>query len=637
MGMVKEFLLAHGEKIVFAVVAVFALWGILSNLMGGGYGVDLQPEEVRGQLSRITRHMKRTEAQQEPEPVYQAAEQVRAILNSYTMEIWQSDGWDGSVYTAPPPPYNPPVIIPPSERKAPPAENIPRIDAPRQMQARVGGQRIAIAFQAGELTQWCEELRAAVWRKRVGEGRAEADWEAVRARQMRRKRTGPVPAGEEEEPVVEDGGGLLGRMIDESDEETEPGEQMESEEVERSTETLSPQEVEERFLAALKDREAARREDVEALVDPASVRPAAWGAPIARELEGTARKPDLDALLSGEQSVAATPGYEPGDGVSRMWFSFVDEDIEENAVYRYRAVLYAVPKPLPDDVVLDEEGERKRAYDYYHPFLRMGHARRAILTDEFREQLAEQREFYLENATSVARPLEFPPLQRVKEIREDPEGNMVDWWDLPEDTPEERWQQLSEGPAFGQFAWSEFLLTPVRTRMTFSSVAMTVVFMEVTVATELGEAVSERFQVRQPELPPEAAEMEFKPDDREQLLDMYPPDEVQATPIGEVRRVGGVEYDFRTGWGLVDIRKCTTLVKQYRMVPRHREDGSPVRDEDGNPVMQKEYTTQRTLDANFLVLRELDVPDDRPPRFRTLLRPAGRNEEVEVVDWNPGE
>ena len=92
-----------------------------------------------------------------------------------------------------------------------------------------------------------------------------------------------------------------------------------------------------------------------------------------------------------------------------------------------------------------------------------------------------------------------------------------------------------------------------------------------------------------------------------------------ATPIGAVATRGKQEIDFRTNWGLVDVRDAR--VTRQRVKPN-----------DGSPVGRPQVRTGR-----YVVIRELEAPAGRDPQYRRLLVgvPAKRVDEVEEIEWEP--
>jgi hypothetical protein len=177
--------------------------------------------------------------------------------------------------------------------------------------------------------------------------------------------------------------------------------------------------------------------------------------------------------------------------------------------------------------------------------------------------------------------------------------------------------------------------------------------IQITIRTETGETLKKSYSVTPPRLPRPLTLRDLVKTDasgnviRENGLPVrLDPEAIYAklkpfaaTPIGQRE---SEKRDFRTGWGLVDIRRCVVSVQKYSLVPVKRE-GDEVLDEEGNPVLEWEKRgSPLAREEDYLVVRELDPPEGQAPRYKRVPRVIKRGDEkkedvryVRTYDWEP--
>ncbi|MBN1256660.1 MAG: hypothetical protein JXA52_03020 [Planctomycetes bacterium] len=665
MGQVKLFLLAHAEKLVLAIVAIFAIWSIAANIFSdANQGFD--PDKISANISRIDSHLKKDERWIEIKDPETADSRVETILQKDDTEIWLSQGWDAPLYVSPPA-RNQRTRIPIIEDYfAPPMAYISRIDMPTNLHVKAGAGRVAIVFQEGPLTQWREGVSAAIFRKAVGMGREDADMDKVYQRQ--RERAGELPAREgsiapgappapggmpppeyiSPSPVYDPNRGLMippgGRSPGMTIPSVGPGlRSNQDEDMLSSEERLAKIRVEKNVESeTIKTQEEAAKEDLEALLDKEIKIEEKWEE-VVRDLKGIEVQPDIDAVLT-EAAIAKTNPLADETAPDRKWFYFLDKNVKENTIYRYRVVVYAKPKNLPEEVIENADTVAKKKaedkgkttwiepYKYYYPILRMGNLRLALPPTEFGKYLNDEPA----SGSAEAVPLKFEDLEYQQAIVKDAEGNTIDWWSLPavgsDPTPEDVWKKLSTAIGFSQFAWSDYVLTPINTKFELKTVMTGQASIEVEIVDSTGKQRSQRCLIQLPELPPNTQELYLNVDNQAAMTRMYRG--ITPAPIGEEKSLGSTTYDFRTGWGLVDIRKCEITIARYTWVDwitRTKQSSSVT------PISEPKES-----EWEYMVICELEGRGGLPRRYKAQIRDKKLREtpqyyeEIIKIDWNPG-
>ena len=339
MGQLKTFLLAHAEKILLAVVAVIAFWSISSGMFTGA-DTKFNPGDIDRDIAKIESHLRSDQAWIESIDFDKSSTKVENILNAYEKETSRLQGWDGSLYISPPPRRKLVVLNVRDDMRAPPAEYISKIDMPANVHVKAGAGRVAIVFQEGPLTQWCEGASARIYRKTVGVGREDADMDKVY--QLQRERAGdqpdtytsrtpsfsPASTGAARSrnaspamrynPEYNPEAGLYtdGRMPGQAP----PGERGMPRQSQSNIYT--EQDLEEmrseirREAETIAEQEAAAEQDLDKLLDKEVKTEGKW-IRVAKDLKPIDQKPNIDAVLGEEALPAPIPGAEAS---AQKWF-----------------------------------------------------------------------------------------------------------------------------------------------------------------------------------------------------------------------------------------------------------------------------------------------------------------------------
>jgi hypothetical protein len=645
MGTIKAILIAHGEKLGLVLVALFSLWVIAGNLVGG-YDAEIKPDEIEESLETIKAHLNNSKAYKIRPEILRSTKMVAANMKCYRKDEWSANGWD-SFYALPPVPEKIVSVVPKGDEKiyAVEEEIRPRIATPSDVHVKVGGRRMALVFREGMGSRRLKNVRAMVWRKAIGDGKTGAKMGKVYRRQMKRKgidvdllkenrrQGGPgmemdpamMEAGAD--PMARPGRGFGGRAgFSTGDLFGRKSRKKETRKTEYD-ESLSEVEREKKYFEEL---EKASSEDLSDLLDKTTTISSEWEL-VAKDLKGYTEEPDMDKLLEGKRPELEEASDDIADGeYSRKWFYVVEnfdgEKIMENVVYRYRVVIYAQPVGLPEEYLTDER------YKGYVPYVSMGNERVAMFRETFNERLEsiDEKEKY-----APAELLNFEPLVQVAGFTKD-EREITFYERKPAKGKKERKlrEELALQPAYSQFMYSDYVLTPVRTRYDFiSTLGSNNAVFRVEIINDRGRPITENFQVVKPELPPESEKQYRSP------YKKYPMDKVIPVPIGGEKAVKGIKYDFSTGWGLVDIRDCEIETRRYTLQPKLDERGRRIR-KDGEVVMEKKYSSPLTLKWSYVVIREIKGKMGKKPRFKRLLRHRPQfgseksGEDIKAI-WNP--
>lgn len=307
------------------------------------------------------------------------------------------------------------------------------------------------------------------------------------------------------------------------------------------------------------------------------------------DIEAPTVTPDADDVA--EQLKQKIPPYEP------RVFVFLDEDADENTLYRYRMVARVHARDLPEAM---REQEKYRDYD-----LRVENA--DITWKETRAAKGEQKELvrgglaltasqfgdFLAKEKPTQYAVGYQPTNFLH-IRRDPETNMLKGLRNAENRLTKVGVEYRTKPAFSLFTYTDLVLTPVRRRIRLVSVAMDpnsklhTVRLHVIVVTREGEEVKtpRAYALTEPAaantlgwrdwVVVEEVDGNRQPKWKEgrpvlrSWADYYAQrEDLKPVPIGDIQKVGRGEWDFSTGWGLVDVRRCKFRVYRYKRL----EDG----------------------------------------------------------------
>lgn len=619
MAFLKSFLFAHGEKLLLGLVAIFALWSIVGNIIGG-YSDDIKPSEINQNLDKIKQHLSSKKVQREKPEILRSTRIVEDILSAYAEKVKKMDGWE-SFYILPPKPEKQITLVRDDtlgKKYFPPEDYVPSIGAATDLRVEVGGKRVILAFRESEKCRWIQGVRAKIYRKAVGYGVPDADYKAVHSRQLERLGAAAIKMGNTETAGIDenpDAGIFGGRFVNRN-----PGSAVPSE-TEAAGDARNEAEYEKKLL---EEKEMLADQDLNELLKSGTEFNSKWEL-IADDVNPVAGQPDvqnvIEGLLRGEERELTPADRLPEENYQRKWFFYVDDYKEgglvENMVYRYRVVLYAKAADVPEEIKVKNTLKLKK----YIPFVKMGRQRLAMNGTEFKN-FVEKND--VEQKMAKAEYLEFTPLQEITGFNLDDSEKTMLWVDKN--------TSVSEGATYyAQMSYSNYFLTPVRTTFSFlSKFGNDTAMITVTVVDDDGKKVSTNFTVKMPTLPPESAKLLPNP------YQKYPLDKITPTPIGSEKKVNGIIYDFSTGWGLVDIKDCEVLVKPYKLVPKKDETGRTVV-VNGEEVKVKEYTSEIKLNSSYLVVVELESKIkgkrrrfDRIPKYRKSFMP----EDLQYI-WNP--
>ncbi|MHC4884361.1 MAG: hypothetical protein ACYTGH_04675 [Planctomycetota bacterium] len=616
MAQIKAILIAHGEKILLGLVAIFSLYSILGNLLGETKqvgDVTIDPTAIHRDMDTIREHTRSDKAQTEAPEMEDVRKRVLAVRNVGKAPVWMTTGWDGLAYGRLPEPPTVITPVPPKQKGAlqiPEDDYFPIIDAPVNVRVRVGGKRVVVTWEAGPQSQWIENVRAIIWRKAVGEAREGAKSSALEADsddledQPRR-----------EEPT----GGIFGGGAVEEQEEV----------MEAPEEFGRPKDIEELIeaeMAALSSAEDAWELKLKNVLNANSLIKGRWKM-LKAGIEGVSEEPDAELLLAGDPF---TPEEDDRDGeeYEPEHFYFVDDTIEENTVYRYRVILYATPKDLPAEFKEDER------FKWYWPFLRMKEQRLALNKKAVSEYVNAQKKE--KSLGARATQMSFAPLVSDKGVRGEEEEEAASYYWLPKGMKERLVRKSLEGvEGYSPFTWSPYILTPVRTSIRFiSKVGNTMAMFKVRVIDDQGDSHENTFQVKKPVFTPPKGPIKS-------AADYYSkagfPKKVKPAIIGGTKKVRNrdhetVDFDFSTRWGLVDIRECDIEVKRYTLAKKRSKSGKVILDRSEQPVMVRKYKDPVKLPSSYCVLMELK----KGGRLKRLLRHRKNpKEEVTIIDRRP--
>jgi len=404
------------------------------------------------------------------------------------------------------------------------------------------------------------------------------------------------------------------------------------------------------------------------------------------------KRPEADKPRTGETAPPAVPapgpvpvpgpgpgpvpGLEPGPVVPTLpdvgaedletkypkyqdrYFVFLDENVEQNSIYRYRMITYLKANDLPQSV---REKEEHRHYDlrvenadltWMGKVMTKGGERDmvvgvlALTASEITSHLKGERPVrginnYDEKAGTLYQPTGYYYIQRdpatkaIKSFRD--EKNRL--------TPLAAEQKSKD--CFSFFAYTDLVITPQLKTILLATVTeennVATVRFHVKLATPEGPerspvgfslaepegvnaltwkdwvVVEEKDGKRQPKWEGDEPVIRTLAEYYAQVKGLRP------VPIGEPQKRGNKEWDFSTDWGLVDVKRCTFRIYRYRI----REDGK--RELIGGAP---------TLDSRgsyYVVLRSLKKSDQYKRIVYRKPRETGREgEEIRCdVIWEP--
>ncbi|MHC4870466.1 MAG: hypothetical protein ACYTFY_01325 [Planctomycetota bacterium] len=620
MAFIKAFLFSHGEKILLAVVAFFAIWSIAGNLMGD-YSKEIKPDQINEDMEKIKTHLNSSTIQKSKIEILRSTEIVDNILTAHRKELHAIDGWQ-SFYVLPPKPAKMESvdinkILKQGKVFVPPEKYISRIGFAQELRVEVGGKRVVLIFRENDNARWLTGVRAKIFRKAVGYGQGEANYKKVHQKQLDRAGYAAVSLKNDENEEGSESKGMFSNIV-----KTETHEA--GAEDPAVSEGISELEKEKKYFD---DQETVADSDLAELLNSSTAFNSSWEL-VAEDLKPVTEKPDLESLLRGESLELQEAENVPAEEYQSNWFYFVDDykdgGLVENIVYRYMVVLYARGTNVADEMLLKDKNEENKLKNYI-PFVSVGSERLALNNDEFKtfiKKIGEKTTFakaeypeFSELVSSDVFEFESSSEEPVKKL----------WVDNKKVTLEK------DATYYSQMSYSNYFLTPVRTRFQFvSKFGEDTAMMKVYVIDDEGKEISSNFTVKMPVLPPESKKPSRNP------YKKYPLSKFKPAPIGGEKKVKGIIYDFSTGWGLVDIKKCEMVVKPYKLVTKKDKTGRVVTI-NGEEVKEKKYTSELLLNSSYLIIVELKSKiEGKKPRF--MRKPKYRSspvpQDVEYI-WNP--
>jgi len=373
-------------------------------------------------------------------------------------------------------------------------------------------------------------------------------------------------------------------------------------------------------------------------------------SPVAGGAKKSGGLPDLPGPGGAGGEVDLDAKYQPG--VEPVWYAWLDKDIEENSAYRYRMVVYLKGRDIPEELREFEEHKDYQPrienadlswveYNAGNPEPGGFFALRASLFEAFLKS---------EKKTKGAEGMQ--PTEGLEQIARDAKSRLVTELVDLQGNKTARGLEFAKGDGFSLFTYTDIVLAPIEKRIMLSSAsaARTVKGTTLQASFKVGLVSGTETKTSKTYLlgiPDTVKAFNETPD---RMLDWLRKDaagkvvwegdvpariglaeyygrieEVVPTPIGEKETIGAKEWDFSTGWGLVDVRECKVVKSRYKV----GEDGqlSPI----GAPTTSTQY---------YAIIREIK---GEKPRYRRLkIRPpaepaAKEGKEVVKYDylWEP--
>ncbi len=306
------------------------------------------------------------------------------------------------------------------------------------------------------------------------------------------------------------------------------------------------------------------------------------------------------------------PDYEP------QYFVFLDNDVDENTVYRYRMVTWLKARDLPEEI---------KNIDVYKDYnLRVENA---DLTWKVNLNGKEQVEGFFavtasqfNDSLKAEKPVKFIGGKyqpgNYRPIRRDSKNRVMDLQDALGNQTKLGFEMANK-PCFSLFTYTDVVLTPILRRIhlvgtSYSKDGIATVRVHVYLSTQDGyKRTPVSFPVTEPV---EANSLTWRHwvvlgSDKKPLWKDGKPvlksiaeyyAKIRPVPIGGKQKIGNKEWDFSTGWGLVDVNRCKLRVYRYRIVEDEKPQlvgGKPVI-KDGGP-----YVVLRSLNKKKLYRRVL--------------------------------
>jgi hypothetical protein len=591
MNRIKDFLIAHGEKIIGAVILVICLWVIATNLLRdserlivpGGLSEPVDEAAVRRSLEQVREHLQEEEGLSvwESPDVPNATADILAAHAQY-----RRVGPERMIRYLSEVPEIPPRTnfrLAGIADGGEPTAYLTRAAAPVEWEVRAGTAGVVVVCRDNESLNWPDDVRVALYRRAVSRG--EPDLEGIARRRYRHRRApelgeieiegdgrderrgrrdsfyrdAPPPSagGFVEDPHAAYGGWSSRDAFDRDPRaRTAPEEEAEEEEEEESLPTTVPERL-------ARTRELYRT-DLRTLGATSGLG-RGWEQ-VTESMPAFRERPDPETVLE-EAALPPSAAGESGGLAAltyrRRYYAFLDTEVEENTVYQYRMVPYVSYREPPTYVqryLPPEWQPRVEAAGFPEPRL-------AFPVSRLGDWLSAQADAF--GAAAIDQP-PFPAYQ-------DAEGRIV-----ADEAVRAVLPLLNEEPAAGPFTYADLVLTPVDTILLLNAVVSRpaaqgeapelVALLQAVEVDEDGGTSSRSFSISAPAVP------EFGPRDvyvfegedggpargpdgepvLRPLHDIYGGLEgVEPAPIGEGENA--------TDWVLVDLRTCRLRLERFRI------------------------------------------------------------------------
>ncbi len=320
----------------------------------------------------------------------------------------------------------------------------------------------------------------------------------------------------------------------------------------------------------------------------------------------------------------------------RRQYVFVDNNVTENKVYRYRVVLRFKAELPPKEVLEAHPGWALRA-----EVLGMGPAYLGLPERKFGEIMKK------EGATQFVGPFGQWLYPEMKRVERDPELNYVLGLRGADGTLTQLGFDMHK-PVYTDFVYSGVVVTPLTRQISLQNASLMpdpLCTVRVAIADDKGDIQERSFAVSLKDKPRPDIKWHYwlRYDDKKKviwpqpvlnrddmLFDVYEkhlPSGFVPVEIGELDELRKPAVDFRTGWGVVDMRPYKVIRKSYKY-NSNTEEWTPL--------------TPLTQDRVALVLRQIKADEGRPAQYKRVIRKEsdpyegkeGYKTEFEYV-WEP--
>ncbi len=631
MNAIKDFLIAHGEKVVGGIIVVICLWAIATNLfrdserliVPDGLSQPVQEESVSRSLRQVRDHLQDEETKsvwKDPE----VPDVTEDVLEAHAQYLRPIDDPALQFLTEPSEPAPRTTFrvtdLPSGEDGG--DAYLTRTAPPVEWEVRSGEAGVLVVCADNEALNWPAGVRVALYRRRVGSGDADlsasersrlqhrrapelAERMPEEVQQPSRQPTGDIFGSDDPFGGDQTGGGWYGSPGD------TPSPQQPSGETATETE-------EEEVPSTVPERLAKTREtflkDVRVAAGSSGLSAEGWTL-VTDSMPAFSKRPVPESVLKAGELPAPMSDGEEGGGASLGYrnrtYAYLDTGVEENALYQYRMAAWVRYRDPPAYVLRRLSGEwiaRIETAGFEEDRLALPASRFADWDEAQARALGEE---------GIDQP-PFPPVRAPDgSIRQDEPVRSL----LP---------LLGEEPAAGPFAYTDIVLTPADRILRLNSVVTLpggqdeepslAARMEITRIQPDGRANAETFTVSEPDVPAlsprdvfltegegeEAAlvrdaDGRFRPRPLEQVYGGL--EGLDLTPVGE--EAG----PFAAEWGLVDIRTCRVTLRRFRLVEVRPELERDLTPNDVRAIVNAVPELRRRVNARpDLMQRYLQMP-----------------------------